>query len=315
MFFLNKQRHKPIYKKFINLRSNILNNKKIFKFRKQKWNTFIFHLIKNSKRYRNKPYTIGNFFIPRFASSGNSFKQKFRTNLQNKKKLNIFYGGLLEKKLKKQIKLIFYSKQKKDFNSSLIELFEKRLDSVLFRAYFSSSLRNSGQMISHGYVMVNNKTITDKSYLLKPGDLISINPKYYNIIQKNLKKLLFESRLDSVLFRTYFSSNLKNSEQMINNEYIMINNKIITDKSYLLKPGDLISIDPKYYTIIPKKFKKLKTLSFWSNHEWFWSVPPSYLVVKYKTMQIVVGDNTDFNFSSCFPFLLDTNAILKIYKK
>nr|YP_010233617.1 ribosomal protein S4 [Pleurosigma inscriptura]QSZ78234.1 ribosomal protein S4 [Pleurosigma inscriptura] len=312
---MNKQRHKPIYKKFINLRSNILNNKKIFNFKKQKWNVFLFHLVKNSKRYRHKPYSLGNFYIPRFASSGNSFKKQFRTNSQNKKKLNIFYGGLLKKKLKKQIRLILYSKQNKDFNSSLIELFESRLDSVLFRSYFSSSLRNSGQMISHGYVTVNNKIVKDKSYLLKPGDLIGINPKYFHVIQKKLKKLLFESRLDSVLFRSYFSSNLKNSRQMIDNEYIMVNNKIVKDKSYLLKPGDLISINPKYHNITPKKFKKLKNLSFWSNHSWFWSVPPSYLVLKYKTMQIVFGDNTDFNFSSCFPFLLDTNAILKSYKR
>ena len=52
---------------------------------------------KNSKRYRHKPYTIGNFQIPRFASSGNSFKKQFRNNSQNKKKLNIFTGGCLKR--------------------------------------------------------------------------------------------------------------------------------------------------------------------------------------------------------------------------
>lgn len=315
MFFSNKQRHKPIYKKFINLRSNILNNKKIFKFKKQKWNTLVFHLLKNLKKYRHKPYTLGNFYIPKFASSGNSFKKQFKINLQNKKKLNIFYGGLLKKKIKKQVESILYSKKSVDFNSALIELFESRLDSVLFRSYFSSSFRNSGQIISHGCIKVNNKTITNKSYLLKSGDLISINPRYYNVIQKNLEKLLSESRLDYVLFKSDFSSNLVNSEQMVNNGYIMVNKKVVTNKSYLLKPGDLISINPKYHDIISKKFKKLKNLSFWSNHPWFWSVPPSYLIIKYKTMQIIFGNNTNFNFSSCFPFLLDTNAILKSYKR
>nr|QYJ09254.1 ribosomal protein S4 [Pleurosigma sp. mgcode 4] len=315
MFFLNKQRHRPVYKKFINLRGNILNNKKIFNFKKQKWNVFLFHLIKNSKRYRHKPYTIGNFHVPSFASSGNSFKKQFRTNLQNKKKLNIFYGGLSKKRLKKQVKLILHSKKNNNFNSSLIELFESRIDSVLYRSYFSSSLRNAGQMVSHGYIMINNRIVKDKSYLLKPGDLISVNPKYYNVIQKNLKTLLFESRIDSVLHRSNFSLNLTNSEQMLSNGYIMVNNKIVKDKSYLLKPGDLISINPQYNNIIPKKFKKLKNLSFWSNYSWFWSIPPSYLVLKYKTMQIIFGGNKNFNFSSYFPFLIDTNAILKSYKR
>lgn len=315
MVFLNKRRHKPVYKKFINLRSNILNNKKIFNFKKQKWNVFLFHLRKNSKRYKHKPYTIGNFFIPKFASSGNSFKKQFKKDLQNKKKLNIFYGGLLEKKLKTQIKLIFHSKHCKNFNNFLLQLLESRLDSVLFRSYFSSSLRNSSQIISHGYVMVNNTTIRNKSYLLKPGDLISINPKYYTVIQKNFKRLLLESRLDSGLVQSYFSSSLKNSIKMINNKYIMVNKKVITDTSYLLKPGDLISINPKYYHVVSKKFKRLKNLSFWSNYSWFWCIPPSYLTIRYKTMQIIFGDNQYLNFSYHFPFLLDTNAILKIYKK
>lgn len=315
MFFLNKRRQKPLYKKFINLRSNVLNNKKVFNFKKQKWNNFLFYLKKNSKRYRHKPYSLNKFHVNRFSSLSNSFKKRFRNNLQNKKKLNIFFGGLLTKQLKKQVKLILSLKKNKNFNSSFIELLESRLDSVLFRSYFSSSIKNSKQIISHGYVMVNNKIITDRSYLLKPGDLISINPRYFYIIKKNLKKLLFESRLDSILFRSKFSYNLINSKKMINNECIMVNKKVVKDKSYLVKPGDLISINPKYYNIIPKKFKRLKSVTFWSNYSWFWSIPPRYLTIKYKTMQIVFGNITNYNFSSNFPFLLDINSILKYYKR
>ena len=310
MLFLKKQRHKPLFKKFIVLKSNILNNKKVFNFKKQKWDIFVFNLIKNSKRYRHKPYPMFDFYIPLFSSSGNSFKKKFRNKLLNKKKFNIFFGGVLKKKLKKQIKSIICLK-KRDFNFSFIELFESRLDSVLFRSHFSSSLRNSEQIISHGCIKVNDKIIKNKSYLLKPGDLISINPKYFRIIQKNLKKLLFESRLDSVLFRSHFSSSLRNSEQIISHGCIKVNDKIIKNKSYLLKPGDLISINPKYFYITPKKFKRLKNLSFWSNYFWFWCTPPGYLIIKYKTMQIIFGSNKNFNFSSYFPFLLETNLLIK----
>ena len=242
MLFLKKQRHKPLFKKFIVLKSNILNNKKVFNFKKQKWDIFVFNLIKNSKRYRHKPYPMFDFYIPLFSSSGNSFKKKFRNKLLNKKKFNIFFGGVLKKKLKKQIKSIICLK-KRDFNFSFIELFESRLDSVLFRSHFSSSLRNSEQIISHGCIKVNDKIIKNKSYLLKPGDLISINPKYFYIT--------------------------------------------------------------------PKKFKRLKNLSFWSNYFWFWCTPPGYLIIKYKTMQIIFGSNKNFNFSSYFPFLLETNLLIK----
>merc|ERR1712013_891699 len=111
MFFFNKQRYKPVYKKFITLRTNVLNNKKIFNFKRKKWKIFLFHLRRKSRRYRRKPYSIFKFHVPWLRGSGNSFKKQYRSNFQNKKR------------------------QKKLYKFSNKKLFEKRLDSVLFRSY------------------------------------------------------------------------------------------------------------------------------------------------------------------------------------
>jgi len=195
-FLKRKTRYKPLYKKFIKLKANVQNRNKIFKFKKQKWQTFIFHLNKASKYYnRFKPYDQNRLQTPRFASRGNSFKKKFLNTLFSKKKFNLFYGGLNRKYLKKKIKLIVTKNQTKkefkNFNLRLLEFFESRLDSILYRAKFTSSIRNSRQIIVHGHILVNNKLVKNKSYIVKQGDLISINPQSYQIIRTNIRKADF----------------------------------------------------------------------------------------------------------------------------
>merc|ERR1712115_337322 len=138
IFSLKKRRYKPVYKKIIKLRDYTLNNKKIFNFKRKKWKTFIFFLRKNSKKYRRKPFSIFKYYVPKLRPLGNSFKHQYRSDFQNRKKLNIFYGGFL----RKQLKPYFKSRQKQLNNFSIIKLFEKRLDCVLFRSYFSVSLKN-----------------------------------------------------------------------------------------------------------------------------------------------------------------------------
>jgi ribosomal protein S4 len=56
-----------------------------------------------------------------------------------------------------------------------IEKLETRLDTALYRTYFSYSFNNARQLISHKKVYVNNKIVQHNSYLLKKGDLITFD--------------------------------------------------------------------------------------------------------------------------------------------
>ena len=129
----------------------------------------------------------------------------------------------------------------------------------------------------------------------------------------------FESRLDSVLYRSHFSFSLKNAQQMISHKYVLVNDKVVTDKSFLLKQGDLIKIKPIYADIVKKNIKKIKKKFVLYKKQninvWFFHIPPNYLIIKYKILQIVVGNIRFFNFSSGFPFWLDVNSLLTNYKK
>jgi small subunit ribosomal protein S4 len=73
---------------------------------------------------------------------------------------------------------MFINHKNKKINLLFLEIFEKRLDVILYRSKFSPTLKNARQLIFHGIVSVNNKTIKIKSFKLKPGDLIKINLNY-----------------------------------------------------------------------------------------------------------------------------------------
>ena len=182
-----KNRYKPLYKKFIRVRSNVQfrDKHKLFKFEKQKWKTFLFFLKKN-RRFERKPYSHYHYNVSKFASKGNSFQKKFKNNLVAKIRFNLFYGGFLRRNLKKQMTKIFNAKKNRDFRRAGLELFESRLSSVLYRSHFCYSIRNATQLINHGCVMVNGTTVKQKSYILKQGDLVKIKPKSLNLIVKNL---------------------------------------------------------------------------------------------------------------------------------
>jgi ribosomal 50S subunit-recycling heat shock protein len=56
---------------------------------------------------------------------------------------------------------------------------------------------------------------------------------------------------------------------------VKVNNKIVTKNSYILKPGDLISIDQKLHKLILN--------NVYNSH--FWPIPPKYLDINYKTFE------------------------------
>lgn len=61
----------------------------------------------------------------------------------------------------------------------LLQLLERRLDSVIYRAGLAKSKSAARQLVSHKHVYVNGKRINIPSYLVKEGDKIEISPKVF----------------------------------------------------------------------------------------------------------------------------------------
>jgi len=120
--------------------------------------------------------------------------------LREKQKLKNWYN-LKEKQFKNYVKKIL-QKRGKVGNASdlLIKTLESRLDNVVFRLGFSGSRAQARQSISHGYFLVNGKSIDVPAYLVKKGDVITIKPqKTKKAIFQNLKNLLKKHKTPSWL--------------------------------------------------------------------------------------------------------------------
>ena len=59
----------------------------------------------------------------------------------------------------------------------LLQLLESRLDNILFRAGFGITRKQTRQIVNHGHVLVNDKKVDIPSYLVKPGDVITVKSK------------------------------------------------------------------------------------------------------------------------------------------
>jgi small subunit ribosomal protein S4 len=99
---------------------------------------------------------------------------EFAIRLREKQKVKRIYG-LLEKQFAHYFELA--ERMPGITGENLLALLERRLDNVVYKLGFASSLAQGRQLARHGYFQVNGKVVTVPSYLLEVGDVISINEK------------------------------------------------------------------------------------------------------------------------------------------
>lgn len=69
-----------------------------------------------------------------------------------------------------------YEKNSRNMHDTLVAM-EHRLDNVVFRSMFSSSVFSARKMISEGLVLVNGRRVLYPDYRIKKGDLVQIDSK------------------------------------------------------------------------------------------------------------------------------------------
>lgn len=109
-------------------------------------------------------------------------KHLFKERLFAKQQFKNFYGCIPEYQLKN---LFFYLKNKTNNNNIIqkfIILLESRLDMVIYRAKITKTVFQAKQIINHGKIKVNNKTITFSNFILNRGDIITLNN--FEIVKK-----------------------------------------------------------------------------------------------------------------------------------
>lgn len=71
----------------------------------------------------------------------------------------------------------------------LLQLLESRLDNILFRAGFGATRKQTRQIVTHGHLLVNGKKVDIASYLVKPGDVITVKPKSVDFVKATAESI------------------------------------------------------------------------------------------------------------------------------
>ncbi len=219
-------------------------------------------------------------------------KSKFLANPRklNKKKWDFFLFHVSNQQK-------FYRKYK-TYDQALFKLpkFANKFNSI--KNQFKKSLHAS-KRFGLFYGGLTKKFIKRKIKFILKQQTISNIKKNSNI----MILIYFESRLDTVLYRSHFSLSIKNAQQLIKHGHVLVNNNIITNYSHTLKKGDFIQLKPSSYILFKNILK----------HKRFWPIPPKYLHINYKTMQIIFGDIQHFKFNNGIPLWLDLHLVKHHY--
>ncbi|WP_144184015.1 30S ribosomal protein S4 [Elioraea rosea] len=99
----------------------------------------------------------------------------FGTQLMAKQRLKGYYGNIGERQFRRYYEEAV--RRKGDTSENLIELLERRLDTVVYRLKFAITPFAARQFVNHGHIQVNGKRVNISSYLVKDGDVIEVKEK------------------------------------------------------------------------------------------------------------------------------------------
>ena len=108
------------------------------------------------------------------ASARRKVLAGYGQQLREKQKVKRIYF-VLEKQFRNYFEKA--NSQKGITGENLLFMLERRLDNVVYRAGFSTSRRQSRQLVNHGHVLVNGRKVDIASFQVKVGDNITVKEK------------------------------------------------------------------------------------------------------------------------------------------
>ena len=108
---------------------------------------------------------------------------EYSLQLKEKQKTKFIYG-VLEKQFRKYFEMA--SNKKGVTGDNLLQILESRLDNVIFRLGYGTTRAQARQFVTHGLFEINGKKVNIPSYLVKPGDVITVkeSKKDYAILKE-----------------------------------------------------------------------------------------------------------------------------------
>lgn len=146
-----------------------------------------------------------------FISDLSPIKQKTAYGMQLLffKRLQFFYGNVPKRNIVNLCKLTYKLTYGQELN--LLLLMESRLQHVVYKMNFSSTVIHAQQLIAHKHFKVNDKEVHTPNYLVRPGDIISVKTRL-----GKLKPTFIESLMLRIHRNTFY----------YNTDHLLVNYKI-----------------------------------------------------------------------------------------
>jgi len=120
-------------------------------------------------------------------------QSEYGLQLTEKQKVKFIYG-ILEKQFRKYY--VMATKRQGITGEMLLQILESRLDNVVFRLGLANTRREARQLVNHGHILINGKKVDIPSYLVNPGEVITVREKTMNsdrmkdIVEKNSSRVV-----------------------------------------------------------------------------------------------------------------------------
>ena len=138
-------------------------------------------VLKRCKTLGINPATMGiDKSSNRNPKQGRKKQSEYGLQLNEKQKVKFIYG-VLEKQFRKYY--VMATKKQGITGEMLLQILESRLDNVVFRLGLANTRREARQIVNHGHITVNGQKVDIPSYLVKPGDVISVREKSKNSVR------------------------------------------------------------------------------------------------------------------------------------
>ena len=126
------------------------------------------------------PFNSRNYPPGQHGKSRKGKISDYGSQLEAKQKLKFYYGNMNERQFRNVYRKAI--KKKGNTTENLVGFLERRLDTVIYRAKFATTVFSARQLINHGHIKVNGKKVNIPSYLVREKDTIELKDKSKELV-------------------------------------------------------------------------------------------------------------------------------------
>lgn len=136
--------------------------------------------LKGDRCYTDKCAFDRRPYPPGVHGQRRSKPTEYGVRLREKQKVRHIYG-IMERQFRRYFAMADSAKGVTGEN--LLSNLERRLDSACFRLGFAATRTDARQLVRHKHVLVNGRVVNVPSFLVRPGDVISIHERSQKLVR------------------------------------------------------------------------------------------------------------------------------------